>query len=154
MNTVLQSIQIFREKGAPKTVLSEVTALRDHGLSGDRHCMDEFRPISMSDAALSDWNDSQEYDALCFHRFKTNLTIEGLRDLSLSQGDLIRIGDHTVLEISSAFKKCYREQCELFNHGIFCPLPQSMLFAVCRAGGVIREGDTVSVCPVNLYDRP
>ncbi|MCD7866254.1 MAG: hypothetical protein LUG54_09695 [Clostridiales bacterium] len=144
MNSVLQSIQIFKEKGAPGTVLSEAEAMGGHGLSGDRHCMDEFKPISLSDAALSGWNDSQEYDALCFHRFKTNLTIEGLGELSLSQGDLIRIGEQTVLEISSAFKKCYREQCELYNHGIPCPLPHGMLFAACRAGGVIREGDTVT----------
>ncbi|MCC8029898.1 MAG: hypothetical protein LIO75_08930 [Lachnospiraceae bacterium] len=143
MDTMIKKIRIFRAKGEPGTPLSEVRAVSGHGLEGDRHGMDEQKPISLSDAGIQDWNRTQEYDALCFHRFKTNLTLEGLGQLSLKPGDRIRIGDQVVLEISSAFKKCYREQCELYNHGIVCPLPGNMLFAVCRAGGVIREGDAV-----------
>ncbi len=149
MNAVLTSIQIFMAKGEPGTVLSEAEAITDHGLTGDRHCMEDLKPISLSDAGLPEWNRAQEYDALCFHRFKTNLTIENLGELSLKQGDRIRIGDQVVFEISGAFKKCYREQCELYNHGVHCPLPGHMFFAVCRVGGVVREDDAVVRIPEN-----
>ncbi|MCD7982174.1 MAG: hypothetical protein LUF32_07680 [Clostridiales bacterium] len=147
MSAVLKSIQIFKAKGEPGTPLAEAEAVLDHGLAGDRHCMDERNPISLSDAGLSEWNSRQRYDALCFHRFKTNLTLENFGELSLKPGDLIRVGDQVVLEICSSFKKCYREKCELYNHGIPCPLPACMLFAVCRTGGVVREGDAVARIP-------
>lgn len=144
MNVMLKSIQIFKEKGRPGTPLSEAVAIQGHGLEDDRHCMDERNPISMSDEKLAEWIGRQEYDGLCFHRFKTNLTLDDLEPLALKKGDLIQVGDRAVLEICSAFKKCYQEKCELYNQGIPCRLPGSMLFAVCRTGGVIAENDMVS----------
>lgn len=144
MSTVLKSIQIFEAKGEPGTPLAEAEAVAGHGLAGDRHCMDEQNPISLSDAKLPEWNSRQQYDALCFHRFKTNLVLENFSECGLKPGDLIRIGDQAVLEICSSFKKCYREKCELYNHRIPCPLPAGMLFAVCRVGGVLRENDRVT----------
>ena len=153
MSAVLKSIQIFEEKGEPGTPLAKAEAVAGHGLAGDRHCMDERNPISLSDAGLSEWNSRQQYDALCFHRFKTNLTLENFRDLSLKPGNLIRVGNQVVLEICSSFKKCYREKCELYNHGIPCPLPAGMFFAVCRTGGLISKNDTVqAVSSISMKD--
>lgn len=144
MCTILKTIQIFKEKGEPGTPLTRVAAVKGHGLAQDRHCMEDRNPISLSDDKLLEWNSGQEYDALCFHRFKTNLTLENLEQMSLKQGDLIRVGDQVVLEICSVFKKCYQEKCDLYNHKVACPLPGNMIFAVCRTGGIITENDTVS----------
>lgn len=142
MCAVLKKIQIFKEKDLPGEELQKAYTVEGHGIYGDRHCMDAEKPISISDETLEKWINEQEYKGLCFRRFKTNLILENLSQLDVKVGDKIKIGD-TVLEISGAYKKCFKEGCEIYENSVPCRLPGNMLFAVSLDSGEMNRYDAV-----------
>jgi MOSC domain-containing protein YiiM len=81
--------------------------------------------------------------------FAENVTTSGIDLLALPIGSVIRIGEAAVLEISQIGKVCHTK-CAIYYQAGDCVMPREGLFAVVRAAGEVRTGDSIEV--VSLGD--
>ncbi len=138
---VLKEIRIYKEKGMPPLYVQEAELVAQHGIKGDLHCMDESKQISIVRSELLAWMESLPVKGLCFERFCANLTIEGLDKEALNAGGVLQIGECS-LQIMKNKKRCFTDECPLFNAGIPCAL--RYCFAKCIDSGELKVGDCVA----------
>ena len=91
----ISRIQVFEAKNMPGRQEAAVRVVRNGGIEGDRHCMDQEKQISIMWEDASCFVEEEEIKGLCFSRIKANLMIEGR--MRLEVGDKIRVGSALLL---------------------------------------------------------
>lgn len=139
------SIAVSRKKGTPKTPVSEVRLLQDHGIEGDAHAGPWHRQVSF----LSAESIQRAKDGglnVDFGKFAENFATLGVDWLTLPVGTCLQLGDSAVVEITQIGKTCHKK-CAIFYQAGDCIMPREGIFARVLKGGIIRAGDAILLLP-------
>jgi MOSC domain-containing protein YiiM len=142
------SVNLSERKTMRKTPGVSGTLVLDRGFAGDAHAGDWHRQVSLLAQESIDTMVAKGLDVGAGD-FAENITTVGIDLLALPVGSVIKVGDDTVLEISQIGKVCHTK-CAIFYQAGDCVMPREGLFAVVRAAGEVKIGDSVSV--VSLGD--
>lgn len=137
------SVNLSPKKTMRKARGERATLVLDRGFENDAHMGDWHRQVSLLamesiQSMIDKGLDVGPGD------FAENITTLGIDLLALPVGSVIRIGEGSVLEISQIGKVCHTK-CAIFYQAGDCVMPREGLFAVVRAEGPVRVGDTVEV---------
>ena len=132
-----------KEKGNDSFV-QEIFCIKDKGVQWDANATGGDRQVTIIDGAMEAWNKTKG-DALCFKRFKANITLSEADFSTLEKGTSLEIGE-AILEISPIAKGCYGSVCKIYSEDKVCPMPNSCLFATVKKTGRISEGEKVRKC--------
>jgi TatD DNase family protein len=143
MSGVVEKIKLYPAKGKTAIEPDEACLVENQGIKGDYHAQGGERQVSLLMAECLDMPLQLREKALCFSRFKGNITIRGLRPEALLPGSRLLAGE-AVIEITGETKHCH-EECELFEAGKACTLAGQNLFAKVRKSGLVRAGDKITV---------
>jgi MOSC domain-containing protein YiiM len=145
---VVVSVNVSVRKTVRKTPGDRGTFVLDRGLEGDAHAGDWHRQVS-----LLGLESIEKMVALGLGvgpgDFAENVTTSGIDLLALPIGTVLRLGDSAELEISQIGKVCHT-RCAIYYQAGDCVMPREGLFAVVRAAGEVRVGDSIEV--VSLGD--
>lgn len=133
----ISRLQIFEEKKKPGRQTETVRVIKNRGIAGDLHCMDESKQISIMTEEACRFLETEEIKGLCFPRFKANLVMEG--QMKLEVGDRISIGS-AVLQVTGRKGLCF-DECRRRQKGMDCLLKESCFYASALEGGEIHTGD-------------
>ncbi|MFR5586045.1 MAG: hypothetical protein ACLTLQ_21405 [[Clostridium] scindens] len=137
----ISRIQVFEAKNMPGRQEAAVRVVRNGGIEGDRHCMDQEKQISIMWEDASRFVEEEEIKGLCFSRIKANLMIEGR--MRLEVGDKIRAGSALLL-ITDRKGACF-DECGRYKTGMDCMLKGLLLrFATALEDGGRSAGDFCS----------
>ena len=143
MNGTIERIRVYSEKGQAGRDLTEARFIENMGLEGDFHAKGGDRQISLLLAESLKLPDSEKEKALCFSRFKENISIRGLAPNDIKSGVRLDAGE-AALEITGETKHCH-EECALYEAGKHCSLAGMNLFARVIKGGVVHVGDGITI---------
>jgi MOSC domain-containing protein YiiM len=143
MAGTVTSVNLSEKKTVRKSRYTEGVLIDDRGFEGDAHAGDWHRQVSLLaqesiDSMVAKGLDVQAGD------FAENITTTGIDLLALPVGSVLRIGDEVVLEISQIGKVCHTK-CAIYYQEGDCVMRREGLFAVVRAGGPVRVGDSIEV---------
>ena len=128
------ALKLYRKKGAPGELVSEINLVENIGIEGDYHKGSDKQISILSEEARL-WMENQAEKGLCFDKFKENILVD--RTQGLKTGNLLSAG--ATLRITEA-KSCY-DECSLFLKGSVCLLSRDAFFAMVEQGGVLKTGD-------------
>ncbi len=137
------SVNLSQRRTVRKTRAGGGTLVFDRGFEGDAHAGDWHRQVSLLGQESIDEMASAGLK-VGPGDFAENITTSGIDLLALPVGSLIRIGEAAVLEISQIGKVCHTK-CAIYYQAGDCVMPRDGLFAVVRAAGEVRAGDTIAV---------
>lgn len=144
----ISRIKVFEEKNTPGRQADSVQVVRNGGIKGDRHCLDEEKQISIMWEDACRFMEEEEIKGLCFSRMKANLMIEGRMKLDI--GDQIRAGS-ALLMITGKKGPCF-DECRRVNMEMDCMLKECCWFATALEDGEIRAGDEMKAANALEYD--
>ena len=142
MATVL-SINISEKKGTPKTKITEGRLIEDFGFEGDAHAGKWHRQVSLLAKESIEKAKGMRTDGLCHGMFAENITTEGISLHTLPVGTKLQIGD-ALIEISQIGKECH-DGCAIRHLVGQCIMPKEGVFGRVIRGGIVKEGDTITV---------
>ena len=140
-------LRVYQAKGDKGSSVERVDLEQGVGLIGDFHANAEGlatkndRQISLFSLENREWIDNAPEKGLCFHRFKENITTQGLALENLKAGARLKAGT-ALLEISGESKRCH-EECVFLVKGETCRLSGQNLFAKVVESGVLQIGDNI-----------
>jgi len=145
----VNSINISDKKGVSKRNVDKVVLLEGLGVEGDAHAAAGDRQVSL--LAIESIRKQKEcvkvkgsdFD-LKPGDFAENITTEGVDLVSLKIGNVLKIGEGTVLRISKIGKECHR-YCAIYYKTGDCIMPREGIFAQVVTGGEIKVGDKIEV---------
>jgi MOSC domain-containing protein YiiM len=137
------SVNLSPRKTMRKKPVDEGTLIFDRGFADDAHAGDWHRQVSLLAIESIDSMRAKGLD-VGPGDFAENITTAGIDLLALPVGTKLAVGDGVVLEISQIGKVCHTK-CAIFYQAGDCVMPREGLFAVVRADGAVRVGDTVEV---------
>jgi MOSC domain-containing protein YiiM len=137
------SVNISGKKGERKKPVREAELKPGYGILDDAHASSEWhRQVSL--LALESIRKMQDMGLdVSPGDFAENITTEGIGLPELPIGTRMTIGD-TELEISQIGKECH-DRCAIYYQAGDCVMPKEGVFARVIKGGMIREGDTITV---------
>jgi MOSC domain-containing protein YiiM len=144
----VKAVCASKRRVEPKTSVGQGEFRAGWGLVGDSHAGPP-RPNRWQIALLA-WEDTEQLnhaenlDAVP-GSFAENLSTVGLDTARLRVGDRLRIGEEVVLEVEQLGKP--PEIAHTFNFGGFSLLPHKGVFCGIVSGGVVKEGDPITVLP-------
>ena len=137
---IVLSVNLSQRRTVRKTRGKGGTLVFDRGFEGDAHAGDWHRQVSLLGQESIDEMVSAGLK-VGPGDFAENITTSGIDLLAIPVGSLIRIGESAVLEISQIGKVCHT-RCAIYYQAGDCVMPRDGLFAVVRAAGDVRVGDT------------
>lgn len=121
----------------------EIRVVPDIGIAEDYHSIKGDARVTILQSEIRNRLEEEDFDGLCFRRFKEHLSVSGL-DLSLlKEGDTLKI-NKGLLKIVKKGKSCHPE-CRVYLSGEICPLKSTILYAEVLKEGIIKPGDNISV---------
>ena len=133
---------ISEKKGTQKKNIHEARFIEDWGIENDAHAGKWHRQVSLLSADRI--NEFRARGAeVADGAFGENLIVEGFDFKSLPVGTVFQCGD-VVLEMTQIGKECH-SHCEIFKVMGDCIMPREGVFAKVLHGGVIREGDEMTI---------
>ena len=141
MGTVI-AVCASRKKGTAKKSVPSAMFIADHGMENDAHAGKWHRQVSLlsHEKILA----FQARGALVTYGcFGENLVVDGIDFASLPVGTSLTCGG-VLLEISQIGKECH-DRCQIYHSMGECIMPTQGVFAKVLNGGVIREGDALTV---------
>ena len=130
------------KKGTEKTSVHSACFKAGWGIEGDAHAGEWHRQVS-----LLSYQKVLEFNmlgaAVSDGAFGENLLVDGIDCASLPVGSILRCGD-VVFQVTQIGKECH-QACAIRQRVGTCIMPHRGIFARVLAGGVIREGDTITV---------
>jgi MOSC domain-containing protein YiiM len=137
------SVNTSARKTVRKTPGEAGRLILDRGFEGDAHAGDWHRQVSL--LGLESIDKMVEAGLRVGPGdFAENITTSGIDLLVLPVGSVVQIGDSTRLEISQIGKVCHTK-CAIYFQAGDCVMPREGLFAVVRAAGTVRVGDSIRV---------
>ncbi|MCR4615134.1 MAG: MOSC domain-containing protein [Clostridiales bacterium] len=137
------SINISKAKGTPKTYVNPGKMIKDFGFEGDAHAGKWHRQVSLLAQESIERAKGMRTDGLCYGAFAENITTQGITLHTLPVGTRLKVGE-CVIEISQIGKECH-EGCAVSKLVGQCIMPKEGVFAMVIEGGLVYEGDEISV---------
>jgi MOSC domain-containing protein YiiM len=137
------SIAISRKKGTRKTCVETARVVENHGLENDAHAGKWHRQVSFLASESIERARNQGLD-VTFGDFAENIATCGIDWLSIPVGTRMRIGEEALIEVTQIGKECKRK-CAIYYQAGDCIMPKEGVFAKVLRGGVIRNGDRISI---------
>lgn len=137
------SINISKAKGTPKTSVTPGKLIKDFGFEGDAHAGKWHRQVSLLAQESIEKAKGMRTDGLCHGAFAENITTQGITLHTLPVGTRLKVGE-CVIEISQIGKECH-EGCAVSKLVGQCIMPKEGVFATVIEGGLVHEGDEISV---------
>jgi len=138
------------KKGTLKSPVPQAEFKVDYGIVGDAHAGNWHRQIS-----LLSFEKIEEFRAkganVDFGAFGENLVVSGFDLRNLPVGSQFVIGD-VLLEMTQIGKECH-SHCAIYNQTGSCIMPTQGVFAKVLKGGIVKEGDEISLLELNA-ERP
>ena len=133
---------ISEKKGTQKKNIHEARFIEDWGIENDAHAGKWHRQVSLLSADRI--NEFRARGAeVADGAFGENLIVEGFDFKSLPVGTVFQCGD-VVLEMTQIGKECH-SHCEIYKVMGDCIMPLEGVFTKVLHGGVIREGDEMTI---------
>ena len=133
---------ISEKKGTQKKNIHEARFIEDWGIENDAHAGKWHRQVSLLSADRI--NEVRARGAeVADGAFGENLIVEGFDFKSLPVGTVFQCGD-VVLEMTQIGKECH-SHCEIYKVMGDCIMPREGVFTKVLHGGVIREGDEMTI---------
>jgi MOSC domain-containing protein YiiM len=132
------------EKGTKKEPLAEGILKEGYGLIGDAHAdSNTHRQVSL---LATESIDKMRQLGLNVSSgdFAENFTCIGIDLVSLPVGAQLNMGAGVVLEITQIGKKCHT-RCAIYHQVGKCIMPTEGVFAKVIKGGLVKEGDAISI---------
>ncbi len=133
---------ISEKKGTQKKNIHEARFIEDWGIENDAHAGKWHRQVSLLSADRI--NEFRARGAeVADGAFGENLIVEGFDFKSLPVGTVFQCSD-VVLEMTQIGKECH-SHCEIYKVMGDCIMPREGVFTKVLHGGVIREGDEMTI---------
>lgn len=136
------AVCISEKKGTQKTNIHEAVVVEDFGIENDAHAGKWHRQVS-----LLSYEKIEAFKAkgapVEDGAFGENLIVSGIDFKSLPVGTRFRCNE-VVLELTQIGKECHNG-CEIFKIMGDCIMPREGVFTRVLHGGIIREGDIMTV---------
>jgi MOSC domain-containing protein YiiM len=138
------AISISERKGEKKQNICEAALLKDRGIEHDAHAEGGKRQVSLlMDESIKRMRDTGV--EVAHGDFAENIVTSGFDQSALRVGDVIRIGDEGILEVTMIGKEC-RSPCAIYVQVGYCIMPEEGIFCRVVEPGRIRVGDPVCLC--------
>jgi molybdopterin adenylyltransferase len=138
------AISISERRGEKKRNIREAALLKDRGIEHDAHAEGGIRQVSLlMDESIKRMRDTGV--EVSHGNFAENIVTSGLDLSTLRVGDLIRIGEEGVLEVTMIGKECH-SPCAIYYQVGYCIMPEEGVFCRVLEPGRIRVGDPVCIC--------
>lgn len=138
------AVCLSAEKHVQKDEVGEVLLLEDLGIEGDAHAGFGHRQVSLLAEESVDKMRAKGLENLRPGAFGENLVTRGMDLASLKVGDLLRVGEKVLLEVTQIGKECV-DRCAIYYAAGDCIMPREGIFARVIRGGRIRPGDEIAV---------
>lgn len=142
----IMAVNISEKKGTQKVNVHSAKVIEDFGLEHDAHAGKWHRQVSL--LAYEKIEDFKAKGApVQDGAFGENLIVEGFDLKALPVGTKLRCND-VLLEVTQIGKQCH-SGCEIYKIMGDCIMPREGIFTRVLRGGVISEGDEVSIVEDN-----
>jgi len=138
------SLNTSEKKGVRKKPVKQVSLKTEFGIEGDAHASSTWhRQVSL--LALESIKKMQDKGLdVKPGDFAENITTEGIDLLSLPVGTQLTIGENIKVEVSQIGKECHT-RCSIYYQAGDCVMPKEGIFVRVLRGGVVKEGDQITV---------
>ena len=138
------AISISERKGEKKSNIGEATLIKDLGIEHDAHAEGGIRQVSllMDESIKKMRNRGVE---VAHGDFAENIVTSGFDLSALHLGDVIRVGEKGILEVTMIGKECH-SPCAIYYQVGYCIMPEEGIFCRVVEPGRIRVGDPVVLC--------
>lgn len=144
MNTgKVLAVCISEKKGERKKNVGSCQLLENFGLQGDGHGGDWHRQVSLLATESIAKMRAAGLD-VGPGDFAENLTTEGLELFSLPIGTRLQLSGGALLEVTQIGKICH-DRCAIYYQAGDCVMPKEGIFARVLQGGLVSEGDSITV---------
>ncbi len=138
----IMAVNISEKKGTQKVNVHSARIIEDFGLENDAHAGKWHRQVSL--LSYEKIEEFKEKGApVQDGAFGENLIVEGIDLRALPVGTRLRCND-VLLEVTQIGKQCH-SGCEIFKIMGDCIMPREGIFTRVLEGGIVSEGDTISV---------
>lgn len=137
------SLATSRKKGTPKTPVSEVSLVREHGIEGDAHAGPWHRQVSFLASESIEKAREKGLD-VTFGNFAENIATKGIDWEAVPVGTRLDLGDSARVEITQKGKECHNK-CAIYYMAGDCIMPREGIFARVLRGGKIRRGEPLRI---------
>ena len=143
------SIAVSKKKGTIKKCVPEAELIENHGIKEDAHAGDWHRQLSFLASESIEKASSEDFK-LNFGDFAENIATTGIDWKSQPIGQVFKLGETTLVEITQIGKECH-QKCAIFYRTGDCIMPKEGVFAKILKGGTIKVGDKIERVN-NLYE--
>lgn len=136
------AVCISEKKGTQKKNVHMAEFIKEYGINGDAHAGKWHRQVSLlSNDKIEAFKDRGA--EVAEGAFGENLIVEGIDFRSLPVGTRFQCND-VLLELTQIGKECHTG-CEIYQKMGDCIMPREGVFARVLSGGIIGEGDELTV---------
>ena len=136
------AICISEKKGTQKKPIESARLVEEWGIEGDAHVGKWHRQVSMLSFEKIEAFREKGAD-VDFGAFGENLVVEGFDLSKVPVGTKFQIGE-AILELTQIGKECH-SHCAIYKVMGDCIMPREGIFAKVLRGGMISEGDEITV---------
>ncbi|NLJ89485.1 MAG: MOSC domain-containing protein [Clostridiales bacterium] len=136
------AICISEKKGTEKKNVHSARLIANYGIENDAHAGNWHRQVSLiSKDRIDEFNEkgAKVEDGA----FGENIIVEGIDFKSLPIGTIFKCND-VILELTQIGKECH-SHCAIYHRVGDCIMPREGVFAIVKEGGIISEGDELSI---------
>ena len=137
----ITAICLSDKKHIPKKPVNSADLNKDWGIVGDCHAGPGYRQVSLLFFDSIEKIKSRKVQ-ISHGDFGENLVISGITISECSPGQLIRIGENVIFEITIIGKECH-SPCRIYKAVGFCIMPEEGVFCKVVTGGKISLNDKV-----------
>lgn len=142
------SVNISEKKGVIKLPVEKIS-LNNKGVENDAHAGDWHRQVSLlADESINRFKDVLGRD-IEYGEFAENITTKGLVLYKMLPGDIIKIGENVVMEVTQIGKKCHGDGCAIYSAVGKCVMPKEGIFCKVISNGNISAEDEIIYLPMN-----
>jgi MOSC domain-containing protein YiiM len=137
------AISVSERKGEKKRNIHEATLIRDRGIEHDAHAEGGHRQVSL---LMHESIERMRREGVHVDHgdFAENIVTRDVDLGRLKLKDLIKIGDHTTLQVTMIGKECHAP-CSIYHQVGYCIMPEEGIFCRVVNPGRIRVGDSVKI---------
>ena len=142
------SVNISEKKGVIKSPVQNII-LNETGIKDDAHAGDWHRQVSLlADESIDRFKGvlGREIE---YGEFAENITTKGLVLYDMKPGDILKIGEEVVMEVTQIGKECHGTGCAIFTAVGKCVMPKEGIFCKVISNGNISANDEIIYLPAN-----
>lgn len=142
MEGTVRAVCISEKRGTEKVNVNSAVFIENYGIENDAHAGNWHRQVSLLSYDKVEEFNQKGGDAIP-GAFGENLLVDGIDFRSLPVGTYLHCGD-VVLKITQIGKECH-SHCSIYKRVGDCIMPREGVFAKVIKGGIISNGDIITV---------